>query len=108
MEESASASAVEIMKVDYFLLFSITVGVFVCLCFELSPILTPLLLFQSENDPFGTRKNAVEVINSWRSVLSFEDVKYLQVECRSVLERFNYKLVRSEEEQKNLKKELVF
>ena len=46
---------------------------------------------KGDSDPFGMRKRASDVINSWRKMLTFNEVQDIQEKCRSVLTKFNYK-----------------
>ncbi|XP_075693232.1 carbohydrate sulfotransferase 6-like [Rhinoderma darwinii] len=55
-----------------------------------------------------TSRNAVNVSQAWRNVLSFEKVKKIQDVCKGAMNMLGYQLVDSETEQKDLNMEVVF
>ncbi|XP_040265651.1 carbohydrate sulfotransferase 5-like [Bufo bufo] len=54
-----------------------------------------------------TSRNAVNVSQAWRNVLSFEKVKMIQDVCKGAMNMLGYQAVDSEEEQKDLNHEVV-
>ncbi|CAI5767835.1 carbohydrate sulfotransferase 6-like [Podarcis lilfordi] len=61
----------------------------------------------SSVDPLEIQKNAKVASQAWRKHLSFQEVQDVQSICKEAMEVFGYKPAASEEEQRDLTKDLV-